>query len=247
MYGCVTCIWKELLHLQRLKLQFKLIKISRGFLVTQLFICHIDFAIEHNEPLPAHPITTSTDKERTIVKHIAENLVADGATFHLGIGSIPDGVLSQLKSHKNLGINSEIFSNSVVDLVNIGCITVNKKSIHRVDYSIGTRMYCGFGGQVDFLTGATMSKDDLGQPIVTLNSTTADGKTSKISPVLKLGDGVVTSRALVRYAVTEDGIASLFDKTLKQRAHELINVAHPNHREALEKAAFQQLKGKPEP
>ena len=60
------------------------------------------------------------------------------------------------------------------------------------------------------------------------------------------GAGVVTSRALVRYVVTEWGIASLFGKTLQQRAHELIKVAHPDHREALEKAAFDRLKVMPE-
>ena len=53
--------------------------------------------------------------------------------------------------------------------------------------SIGTRMYSGFGGQVDFLTGAALSEDGLGKPILALNSTTADGKTSKIAPVLKQG------------------------------------------------------------
>ncbi|KAK0183077.1 hypothetical protein PV327_001149 [Microctonus hyperodae] len=267
---------------------------------------HIDFAVQHDGPLPAHPVKAPSDKEERIGKYIAENLVVDGATLQLGIGSIPDAVLAQLKNHKNLGIHSEMFSDGVVDLVNNGCITNNEKSIHRgrivgsfcvgsqklydfmdnnpfiemlvVDYvndpriiakqpkmtcinscievdltgqicsdSIGTRMYSGFGGQVDFLTGAAMSEDGLGQPIVALNSTTADGKTSKISPVLKLGAGVVTSRALVRYVVTEHGIASLFGKTLKQRAHALINVAHPDHREALEKAAFERLKAMPEP
>ncbi|XP_015112914.1 uncharacterized protein LOC107038372 [Diachasma alloeum] len=267
---------------------------------------HIDFAVEHNGPLPAHPVKAPTDKEQAIGKHIAENLVDNGATLQLGIGSIPDAVLAQLKSHKNLGIHSEMFSDGVVDLVNLGCITNNEKSIHRgrivgsfcvgsqklydfmnnnpfiemlvVDYvndpriiakqpkmtcinscievdltgqicsdSIGTRMYSGFGGQVDFLTGAAMSEDALGKPIVALNSTTADGKTSKITPMLKHGAGVVTSRALVRYVVTEHGIASLFGKTLKQRAHALIQVAHPDHRETLEKAAFERLKGMPEP
>ncbi|XP_011309287.1 acetyl-CoA hydrolase [Fopius arisanus] len=267
---------------------------------------HIDFAVEHNTPLPAHPVKAPTDKEQAIGKYIAENLVDNGATLQLGIGSIPDAVLAQLKCHKNLGVHSEMFSDGVVDLVNLGCITNNEKSMHRgrivgsfcvgsqklydfmhnnpfiemlaVDYvndpriiakqpkmtcinscievdltgqicsdSIGTRMYSGFGGQVDFLTGAAMSEDALGKPIVALNSTTADGKTSKISPTLKLGAGVVTSRALVRYVVTEHGIASLFGKTLRQRAHALIQVAHPDHRETLEKAAFERLKRMPEP
>lgn len=61
------------------------------------------------------------------------------------------------------------------------------------------------------------------------------------------GAGVVTSRAHVHYVVTEQGIAQLFGKTLRQRAYELIRVAHPDHREALEKAAFERLKCMPAP
>lgn len=61
------------------------------------------------------------------------------------------------------------------------------------------------------------------------------------------GAGVVTNRAVARYVVTEQGIASLFGKSLQQRAYELIQVAHPDHREALEKAAFERLKVMPAP
>lgn len=112
--------------------------------------------------------------------------------------------------------------------------------------SIGTRMYSGFGGQLDFITGSAISDDHLGKPIIALQSTTSKGE-SKIQPVLKLGAGVVTNRAVVRYVVTEYGIASLFSKSLQQRAYELIQVAHPDHREKLEKAAFERLKVMPAP
>ena len=61
------------------------------------------------------------------------------------------------------------------------------------------------------------------------------------------GAGVTTSRAHVHYIVTEYGIAYLFGKTFRQRAHELIRIAHPDHREALEKAAFERLKVMPAP
>lgn len=61
------------------------------------------------------------------------------------------------------------------------------------------------------------------------------------------GAGVVTSRAHVHYVVTEYGIANLFGKTLRQRAYELIQISHPDHREALEKAAFERLKTMPSP
>lgn len=110
--------------------------------------------------------------------------------------------------------------------------------------SIGTRMYSGFGGQVDFIRGAAEGFDGKGKPIIALPSITNKGD-SKISPILKPGAGVVTSRAHVHYVVTEYGIAYLFGKTLRQRAYELIQIAHPDHREALEKAAFERLKTLP--
>lgn len=110
--------------------------------------------------------------------------------------------------------------------------------------SIGTRMFSGFGGQVDFIRGAGEGLDGKGKPIIALPSLTKN-KESKITPILKSGAGVVTSRAHVQYVVTEHGIAYLFGKSLRQRAHALINIAHPMHREVLEKAAFERLKTMP--
>ncbi|XP_033324822.1 succinyl-CoA:acetate/propanoyl-CoA:succinate CoA transferase [Megalopta genalis] len=270
-----------------------------------IHVSHLDFAVEHHKPLPVHPVKAPSKEEQQIGKNIAENLVVDGATLQMGIGSIPDAVLSELKNHKDLGIHSEMFSDGVVDLVNKGCITNNKKTMHRgrivgsfcvgseklydfmhnnpfiemlvVDYvndpkvvakqpnmtainscievdltgqicsdSIGPKMYSGFGGQLDFITGAAISDDRLGKPIIALQSITTKGE-SKIAPLLKHGAGVVTNRAVARYIVTEHGIASLFGKSLQQRAYELIQIAHPDHREALEKAAFERLKVMPAP
>lgn len=111
--------------------------------------------------------------------------------------------------------------------------------------SIGTRMYSGFGGQVDFIRGAAEGFDGKGKPIIALPSTTKRGE-SKISTVTKLGAGIVTTRAHVHYVVTEYGIASLFGKTLRQRAYELIQIAHPDHRQRLEKEAFERLKTMPQ-
>jgi 4-hydroxybutyrate CoA-transferase len=101
--------------------------------------------------------------------------------------------------------------------------------------SIGTKIYSGFGGQVDFIRGATQSKG--GKPIIALPSTTKGGKISKIGPTLQLGAGVVTSRADVHYVVTEYGIAYLHGKNLRQRAEALINIAHPDFRQMLEEGA----------
>ncbi|CAG0906404.1 unnamed protein product, partial [Darwinula stevensoni] len=221
------------------------------------------------------------------------------------IGSIPDAVLAALKGHKDLGVHSEMFSDGVVDLVELGCITNHQKVVQpgklvgsfsigtrrlydfmdnnpfvlmgdvsfvnngfvisqnpkvaainsciEVDLtgqvvadSIGTRMYSGVGGQMDFLRGAALGFDGRGKPILALPSTTSKGE-SKIVPFIKQGAGVVTTRAHVHYIVTEYGIAYLFGKNLRQRAHALIQISHPDHREFLEKATFERLKCMPSP
>jgi acyl-CoA hydrolase len=102
--------------------------------------------------------------------------------------------------------------------------------------SIGTKHYSGVGGQIDFIRGAGHSKG--GKPIIALPSVTAKG-VSKICPTLIEGSGVVSTRANVHWVVTEYGAVNLYGKTLQERARLLISVAHPAHREALEKAAFE--------
>jgi acyl-CoA hydrolase len=97
--------------------------------------------------------------------------------------------------------------------------------------SIGTYFYSGIGGQVDFLTGASVSKG--GKPIVALPSTAEDTTISRITPVLSPGAGVVVSRASVHYVVTEYGVANLHGKSLRQRAKALIEIAHPKFRNQL--------------
>jgi len=105
--------------------------------------------------------------------------------------------------------------------------------------SIGTYHYSGVGGQMDFMRGAGLS--ERGKPIIALPSTTSKGE-SRIVSFLKPGAGVVTTRAHVHYVVTEYGIASIYGKNLRQRAKALIEIAHPNHREALERAAFERFR-----
>jgi acyl-CoA hydrolase len=101
--------------------------------------------------------------------------------------------------------------------------------------SIGTRIYSGFGGQVDFIRGAAQSRG--GKPIIALPATTKDGKTSKIVPFLKPGAGVVTTRADVHYVVTENGVAYLHGKNLRERALALIGIADPKFQDELEREA----------
>jgi acyl-CoA hydrolase len=105
--------------------------------------------------------------------------------------------------------------------------------------SIGTYHYSGVGGQIDFIRGAALSEG--GKPIIALASTTSKGD-SKIVPFLKQGAGIVTTRAHAHYIVTEYGVAFLYGKNMRERATALINIAHPSHREMLEREAFERFK-----
>ncbi len=104
--------------------------------------------------------------------------------------------------------------------------------------SIGTKHYSGVGGQVDFIYGASLSQG--GKAIIAMPSVTKKGLT-KISPVLTLGAGVVTTRNHIHWFVTEYGAINLYGKSLQERARLITSVAHPDHREALEKAAFERF------
>jgi acyl-CoA hydrolase len=140
----------------------------------------------------------------------------------LDIGYINDTAVIR-KNPKVTAINSAI----EVDLFGQVCAD-----------SIGYRQYSGVGGQMDFIRGASLS--DGGKPIIALPSITSKGE-SKIVNFLKTGADVVTTRAHVRYVVTEHGIADLYAKNLKQRAAALIKIAHPMHQEQLEKEAHKVL------
>ena len=120
------------------------------------------------------------------------------------------------KQHKMTAVNSAI----EVDLTGQVCAD-----------SIGKYLYSGVGGQMDFIRGASLCEG--GKPIIALPSTTSRGE-SRIVPFLKMGAGVVTTRAHVHYVVTEYGVANLYGKTLRQRADALLAIAHPDLRDALE-------------
>jgi acetyl-CoA hydrolase len=245
-------------------------------------------------PLELHQGDGTEQEHRTA--QFCASLIEDGSTLQMGIGGIPDAVLTLLGDRRDLGIHSEMFSDGVIDLVERGVINGARKTLHpgkiiagflmgsrrlydfvhnnpmvelhpteyindpfriaqndrmvainsaiEVDLtgqvcadSIGTRIYSGVGGQVDFVYGASRSKG--GKPIIALPSTaTVKGQpVSRIVAMLKPGAGVVTTRNHVHYVVTEHGIADLYGKSLRQRAQALINVAHPQFREELEKAA----------
>lgn len=104
--------------------------------------------------------------------------------------------------------------------------------------SLGTKFYSGAGGQVDFIYGASLSEG--GKAIIAMPSCTKKGE-SKIAPALLSGAGVVTSRAHIHYLVTEYGAVDLYGKSLQERAKLIISVAHPDHRESLDMAAFERF------
>jgi acyl-CoA hydrolase len=107
--------------------------------------------------------------------------------------------------------------------------------------SLGTYQYSGIGGQMDFIRGAALSEG--GKPIIALPSTTSKG-ISRIVPFLKQGAGVVTTRGHVHWVVTEYGAVNLYGLNMERRALELIKIAHPMHREELEKAFSERFKSK---
>lgn len=122
------------------------------------------------------------------------------------------------RNHKVVAINSAV----EIDLTGQICAD-----------SIGGKIISGVGGQLDFITGATMSQG--GKAIIALPSRTNKGR-SRIVPQLQAGAGVVTTRAHVHYVITEYGIADLYGKTISERTKELIRIAHPDDRELLLKS-----------
>lgn len=120
------------------------------------------------------------------------------------------------KNEKMVAINSAI----EIDLTGQVCAD-----------SIGPKFYSGFGGQLDFIRGASRSKG--GKPIIAIPSTARNSQCSRIVPFLSKGAGVTTTRGDVHYVVTEYGIAELYGKTIRQRAKALIDIAHPKFREEL--------------
>ena len=271
-------------------------KMPRTFGDALVHLNHFSACVMVDEEIHEMKFVAPTEQEKAIGKNIAE-IIDDGATLQMGIGGIPNAVLTYLTNHKNLGVHTEMFSEGIVDLVETGVVNGSQKKVNpykiisgfamgtrrlydfmddnpeiemldiayvndtaiirqnpkvtainsaiEIDFtgqvcadSIGTRMFSGVGGQMDFMRGAALSKG--GKPIIAVTSTTLKG-VSKIVPSLKPGAGVVTTRAHARYVATEYGVAELFGKTLKQRAVALRNVAHPDHREELDKAIFERF------
>lgn len=261
-----------------------------------IHISRFDACVEVNDPIYELKLGQPTAEETSIGKYIAE-MIEDGSTLQMGIGGIPNSVLSCLTNHKDLGVHTEMFSEGILPLIESGVVNGAKKTVLRhmivsgfamgsrklydfmddnpvvlmrdiafvndtavirrnpkviainsaieVDLtgqicadSIGTKMFSGVGGQMDFMRGAALSPG--GKAICALPSVTGNGL-SKIVPTLKEGAGVVTTRAHAQYVVTEYGVAELKGRNLAQRAKALIDVAHPSAREELSKAAHERF------
>jgi acyl-CoA hydrolase len=252
---------------------------------------HVDqirACVESSRPLCELPKQLITDLRAGIAKNVA-SLVDDHSVLQTGIGGIPDAVLPFLMDRKDLGVHSELVSDSVISLIEAGVLTGARKNFkpskiilgfvlgtkkvfdfvsdnpifefHPTAYtndphliarndnmvainsalqvdltrqvcsdSMGTRFYIGIGGQVDFLRGAARAK---GMPIIALPSMAKNGTLSRIVPLLNPGAGVVTSRGLIRYVVTDHGVADLHGKSIRERAKALIEIAHPVSRDDL--------------
>ena len=271
-------------------------RMPRTFGDTLVHLRNFAACVEVVEEIQEMHMAAPSIAEEQIGKNIA-GIIDDGATLQMGIGGIPNAVLTYLNNHKNLGIHTEMFSEGIVDLVLNGVINGSKKKVNpykivsgfamgtrrlydfmddnpeiemldityvndtaiirqnpkvtainsaiEIDItgqvcadSIGLRMFSGVGGQMDFMRGAALSKG--GKPIIAITSTTLKG-VSKIVPALKVGAGVVTTRAHARYVVTEFGVANLFGKTLKQRSQALRDIAHPDCREDLDRTIFERF------
>lgn len=270
--------------------------VPRAFGDAMIHINDIDVFVEDDSELIIAEPGPISDTDRKIGHYVAE-LVEDGATLQMGIGAIPNAVLSMLGNHKDLGVHSEMFADGILPLVDKGVVNgKNKKTdkgkmvatflmgskklydfvdnnpgvmMQDVSYtnrvnviaknprvtainsalqiditgqvcadSIGTKFYSGVGGQIDFLRGASLSRG--GKPIIAMPSVTNKG-ISKIAPILTPGAGVVSTRANMHWLVTEFGAVNMYGRTLQDRAKLIISVAHPDHQEELNKAAFERF------
>jgi 4-hydroxybutyrate CoA-transferase len=262
---------------------------------TLIHISDLHAAVEVDTPIPELEPEPIDDVSRQIGERVAA-LVHDGDCLQLGIGGIPNAVLSALRGHRRLGVHTEMLSDGIVDLVEAGVIDCAAKNYRphkaicsfvmgsrrlydfvddnpfvecygndlvndpfiiarndnlvainsaiQIDLtgqvcadSLGTKPFSGIGGQVDFIRGAARSHG--GRAIIALPSTARHGDVSRICATLRPGAGVVTSRADVRFVVTEHGVTDLYAKPISQRARSLIAIAEPRFREQLEAEAHE--------
>ena len=249
----------------------------------------IDYLIYHEEELLEFSAKVPGHISQKIGKYVAR-IIEDGDTIQLGYGSMPNAILANITNKKNLGIHSELLTNSMVRLIKRGVINNSMKSIDKgktiasfcmasretydfiddnpgvefkeVSYtnnplviaeienmtainaalqvdltgqstseSIGSMFYSGIGGHADFMRGANLSPN--GKTILVMQATARDGEFSRIVPFLDSGAGVTLNRGDINYIVTEYGVAYLHGKNIRERAMDIISIAHPKFRAEL--------------
>ena len=255
---------------------------------TQVHVSKVDFFVLNDQEVPTLPSPTPSSTDLAIGAYIAD-LVEDGSTIQLGIGGIPNAAALALKDKKELGVHTEMFVDSLMELYEMGVITNMRKALKRGKFvttfamgsrklydwlddnvavefirgswvnnpaivsqnskmvsvntcisvdltgqvaseSIGASQYSGTGGQSDTAQGAVAGFDGLGKSIIACASTARGGKLSTIVPTLPEGSAVTLHRSHVDHVVTENGVAHLRGRTVRERAQELIAIAHPDFR-----------------
>ncbi len=260
---------------------------------TFVHIKDIDYAVYKEQELIEYIPQAPGHISQRIGKYVAR-IIEDGDTIQLGYGSLPNAILANIVDKKNIGIHTELLTDSMIDLIEKGVINNSKKSIDRgktvaafcmgstetYDYiddnpgiefkeisytnnplviaeiddmtainaalqvdltgqstseSIGSQFYSGIGGHADFMRGANLSKN--GKTILVLESTAKNETISRIVPFLDSGAGVTLNRGDINYIVTEFGTAYLHGRNIRERAMDIIAIAHPKFRaELIEKA-----------
>ncbi|HQL83964.1 MAG TPA: acetyl-CoA hydrolase/transferase C-terminal domain-containing protein, partial [Spirochaetota bacterium] len=256
---------------------------------TFLSLEKINYVIFHDEELLEYDPAVPDEIARQIGRHVA-SLVNDGDTIQVGYGSMPNAIVSSMGEKNNLGIHTELLTQSMADLIKKGVVDNSRKSLDRgktvaafcmgvkdtyeyiddnpfiefkrISYtnnplvisqnnsmrainaalqidltgqataeSIGNQFFSGIGGSADFMRGALLSPG--GNTILVLQSTARNGEVSRIVPFLEPGTGVTLNRGDINYVVTEYGIAYIHGKNIRERAMDLIAIAHPKFRPAL--------------
>ncbi|MAI78244.1 MAG: 4-hydroxybutyrate--acetyl-CoA CoA transferase [Deltaproteobacteria bacterium] len=256
-------------------------------------ISEVDIVVENDVPLFELPIPAERPEDTQMGEIISE-MIPNGATIQLGIGGVPNAVAKSLNHHQDLGIHTEMFVDSMVDLIESGVATGKKKNFHPhkalyafaagssrmyrflddnpyieahpVSYvnapaliakndnmisvnstleidltgqccseSLGPVQFSGTGGQHDYARGAFDSNG--GKSIIAFYSTAKAGEVSRVVPTLTPGAVVTTPRNEVHWVVSEFGAFNLKGLSTQARAKALIQLAHPNFREDLERAA----------
>ncbi|MDR1943664.1 MAG: hypothetical protein LBQ19_02480 [Synergistaceae bacterium] len=270
--------------------------LPRTFGDTYIHINEADFVFQGENKLELLPARGVSETDKLIGQYVAE-MIEDGATLQLGIGSIPDAVAAELKDKKDLGVHTEMFGDGLVRLYEAGVVTNRKKTLfpnkmittfsygcqETYDFlddnvnvlhldvaranspfeiaknnkmvsvnttlqadimgqcaseAFGPLQLSGIGGQTDTAAGAKMAPG--GKSIIALHSTAMvknkDGERERISKIVSAhpaGTVISLLRADVDYVVTEFGVAALRGATLRERAHSMINIAHPDYRDQL--------------